>query len=105
MSEKLKGLVLKGQFEGFREEDRVRLKSVEKDLQGLGLGVKTYLVVGKAAEDILRIADDEGVSLIVMGTTGKGAFRGMFLGSVSHKILEMSKQPILFIKGRECGTQ
>lgn len=105
MSEKLKGLVSKDQFEEFREEDRVKLTSVKKDLQGLGLGVKTYLTIGKAAEDILKIADDEGVSLIVMGTTGKGAFKGMFLGSVSHKILELSKQPILFIKGRECEGQ
>ncbi|MCD6320102.1 MAG: universal stress protein [Candidatus Desulfofervidaceae bacterium] len=79
------------------EENLVQLKN---DLEAHGLKIKPILKVGKPALEIAQIAEEEDVSLITMGYHGKGFFKGMLLGSVSTKVLELSKQPILFVRGK-----
>ncbi len=81
-------------------ENESNLIQLKQDLEAHDLKIKPILKVGKPALEIASIADEEGVSLIVMGYHGKGFFKGMFLGSVSSKVLELSKQPILLVKGK-----
>lgn len=81
-------------------ENEVNLIQLKQDLEAYDLKIKPILKVGKPALEIASIADEEGVSLIVMGYHGKGFFKGMFLGSVSSKVLELSKQPILLVRGK-----
>jgi len=80
------------------EENEKNLVKLKHNLEAQNLKIKPILRVGKPALEINRIADQEGVSLIVMGYHGRGFFKGMFLGSVSTKVLELSKQPILFVR-------
>ncbi|MBS4021259.1 MAG: universal stress protein [Dethiobacter sp.] len=35
----------------------------------------------------VRIAEEEGFDLLVLGSRGLGAFKGMLLGSVSSKVV------------------
>jgi nucleotide-binding universal stress UspA family protein len=35
--------------------------------------------------------------MIVMGTTAKNKLRGILLGSVSHRVAELSELPVLLI--------
>jgi len=79
------------------EENLIQLKN---DLQAYSLKIKPILRVGKPALEIAKIADEEGISLITMGYHGKGFFKGMLLGSVSTKVLELSNQPILFVRSQ-----
>ena len=46
---------------------------------------------------ILRILESLDVSLIVMGTQGKGFIKEIFLGSVAHNISRMAACPVLLI--------
>lgn len=46
---------------------------------------------------ILRIMKSQDVSLIVMGTQGKGFIKEIFLGSVAHNISRMATCPVLLI--------
>ena len=80
-------------------ENEQNLVQLKKDLEVHGLKIKPVLKVGRPALAIVNIVEEEGASLIVMGHHGQGFFKGMFLGSVSTKVLEMSKKPILLVRG------
>ena len=52
---------------------------------------------GKAAEEILRVANDEGCGLIAMATHGRNLVGRALLGSVTDKVLHASEVPVLVI--------
>ena len=60
--------------------------------------VETRLVIGSPAAAICAAAEKESCDLIVMGSRGLSDVKGMFLGSVSHAVLQRSKCPVLLIK-------
>lgn len=64
-----------------------------------GLSVEAELISGiDPGKAILDYANDNGAEKIIMGSRGLGAFSGMMLGSVSNKILSLSKLPVTIIK-------
>lgn len=46
---------------------------------------------GSPAKTILKIAEDVGVDMIVMGNRGLTEFQGMLVGSVSQKVAHLAK--------------
>lgn len=69
------------------------------------IGVKTYVLVeeGLPAKEIIRAANKEEVSLIIMGTRRMGLFREALLGSVSSDVLRFSNKSILIIRHKMLG--
>ena len=59
-----------------------------------GKPFKRIVVKGDPAREILRIARDENIDLIVMPTHGYGAFEKFMLGSVTAKVLHQSTCPV-----------
>lgn len=53
---------------------------------------------GDPAERILDCAAREGVDLIVMGTRGLSDLKGLLMGSVSHKICQLSDCSCITVK-------
>jgi nucleotide-binding universal stress UspA family protein len=51
-----------------------------------------------AADAILDVAKKKRCDCIVMATHGEGGLRGMFLGSVTQKVLNQSKIPVLVLR-------
>ena len=49
-------------------------------------------------EAILQVAEKHGCDVIVMGTSGQGGLRGLFIGSVTQKVLNQSKIPVLVLR-------
>ena len=60
--------------------------------------VVTGLLQEDPAAEILRYADRNAIDLIVTGSRGLGGLKGLFLGSVSHKLIEDAKCPCLVVK-------
>ena len=59
-----------------------------------------HLLKGSSPADLLlKCAQDEGCDLIVMGSRGLGALRGI-LGSVSSHVLREAAVPVLIVKQR-----
>jgi nucleotide-binding universal stress UspA family protein len=50
------------------------------------------------AETILDIAKKKKCDVIVMATRGQGGLRGVFIGSVTQKVLNQSKIPVLIVQ-------
>lgn len=60
--------------------------------------ISTQLLVGDAADEILRLAEEGNYDLIIMGSRGLGRFSKTFLGSVSNKVLNHAKTNVLIVK-------
>jgi len=63
-----------------------------------GVEVQGKVVTGYAAEEILRVADEERVDIIIMGTHGRRGIDRILFGSVAEKIVKSSKRPVLTIR-------
>jgi len=104
MNEKAMRLQPSEKFREFEKVDKEKLETIKRELEGEGFRVKTRLHVGTVRTDVIKIAREEDVSLIIMGTHGKGYVEGILWGSVSRNVVEYSDRPVLLIKGGECST-
>lgn len=55
------------------------------------------LAVGAPEEEIVRIAREEQVDLIVMGTHGLSGYKKMFFGSTTERVLRQAVAPVLAV--------
>jgi len=103
MDEKAMRLQPLDKVKEFERVDKEKLDLVRQELEKEGFNVKSRINIGKASADIIRIAREEDVSLIVMGSHGKGYVEGILWGSVSRNVVEYSDRPVLLIKGEKCS--
>ncbi len=69
-------------------------------LQELGhitFTVQEELQEGLEAEAILKVAESCKADLIVMGTRGLGAVKGLLVGSVSRKVIHYAECPVMAV--------
>ena len=73
------------------------LDKAKEILGSTTLKVYEELIDGSEAEAILKIAETRQADLIVMGTRGFGAVKGLLVGSVSRKVLHLSACPVMVV--------
>jgi nucleotide-binding universal stress UspA family protein len=59
---------------------------------------ETRITVGPIADEIIRIAKEEGFSYIIIGTKRKGGLKKMFMGSVAEKVIYNAHCPVVVIR-------
>jgi nucleotide-binding universal stress UspA family protein len=72
-----------------------------KLIRDAGIGAKGQLVdvaAGHVAKAILEAAAANDIELIVMGSRGLGDIGGLFLGSVTHKVMQQTDVPVLVVR-------
>ncbi len=57
-----------------------------------------YVETGNIPKAILKVAGECGSDMIIMGSRGLGLFKGALIGSVSQKVVEEAKIPVMVIK-------
>ncbi|MCW4035180.1 MAG: universal stress protein, partial [Candidatus Bathyarchaeota archaeon] len=62
------------------------------------LNVSKKLLRGRAADEIVKEANSGGFDLIVIGSRGLGGIKEFFLGSVSDRVADEAKCPVLIVK-------
>jgi nucleotide-binding universal stress UspA family protein len=73
----------------------------EAQSRALGGGLVLHSVqraAGQPAQEIVRVAAEQGVDQIVIGTHGRGAVGSLFLGSVAQRVVHLSPRPVLLVK-------
>lgn len=70
-------------------------------LNSEGLFVRESMQVGVPDQKIAEEAKRYGADLIVMGTRGLGALRGLFMTSVSTGVISMACCPVLLVKEKQ----
>jgi nucleotide-binding universal stress UspA family protein len=75
------------------------LAEAEAQARACGLqDLRTQSAVGRASDEILRVAEERGVDQIVMGTHGRGAVGSLLLGSVAQRVVHQTKVPVLLVR-------
>ncbi len=79
------------------EEGKKALASVKKLAEELGVDYETIIKEGIPAEEIVNVAKEKNVDLIVMGTAGRTGLDRFLLGSVAEKVVRTSSCPVMVV--------
>ena len=75
--------------------DKVRIEAQREDVE-----LRTEIVEGSSSVEgsIVDFAENEGASLIVVGTRGKSGFKRLLLGSVASGVITYAHCPVMVVK-------
>lgn len=89
---------LKHRQEEFSESDYKKMEVLKEKLLTLGMvEVDIKLLYGSPSAELLKLIENEKISLIVMGSQGRGFIPEVFLGSVSHNLARHASASVLLI--------
>jgi nucleotide-binding universal stress UspA family protein len=77
------------------------LKEQKRHLENLSQNLKVTMAVKTSSDTagaIIKMAEEKGVSLIVIGARGKNLVEGILLGSVSMAVLRRSRTNVLIMR-------
>ena len=80
------------------ERGRELLRPYADALARAGLQVEMEVLEGPPPRAILAVAETRNADLIIIGSRGLGAIRGLLLGSVSERVVRMAKCPVLVVR-------
>lgn len=82
------------------EESKKKLEDLVRLTRGIGLKAKyiTPIPAGDPVSEIVKAAEKEDVSLILMASRGKGLLKEILLGSVSEGVIRRATRPIIVVK-------
>lgn len=84
----------------YEDEAKKALKPAAVRLAKAGIDAIARHVVGSPAEKIAEVADGKDVDLVVMGSHGRSALKGLLLGSVTNAVLAQTKKPMLILRAK-----
>ena len=84
---------------GLRDEAEEAVNNMTKKFPE-SINVTPMVKVGFPAETINQVAEDEGVDLIIITSSGKSGLHKFFIGSVAEKVLKTSEIDVLLIHNK-----
>jgi nucleotide-binding universal stress UspA family protein len=72
-----------------------------EDAREVGADAELRLVDRGPVNALLDVADEVNARMIVVGSYGESPLKGAFLGSTPHKLVHLSKRPVLVVHGAE----
>ncbi|XP_045166801.2 universal stress protein in QAH/OAS sulfhydrylase 3'region-like [Mercenaria mercenaria] len=89
----------------FIEEERATcdkyVHELTERMKATNLHGKVKRTHGPPRSEILRVAEEEKVDMIITGSRGKGAVRRTLLGSVSDHVLHHAHVPVIICKHKD----
>ena len=78
-----------------------KLEKIKEDILKVGdIEIEAEVIFGSPSAEVLRIIDEQNISLVVMGSQGRGFIQEIYLGSVSHNIARHSNASVLLIPAK-----
>ena len=96
----LEAALIRESEEKAMDAGKVYLSQVKEKLSLTTAEVKTFSVEGRAADEILKFIDANGVDLLVMSTHGRSGVTRWFLGSVAEKVVRRSNATVLLVPSK-----
>ena len=81
-----------------REAGEKATLHVKELARASGVESDRLIVEGNPPSEILRIAEDDKIDVIVMGSIGKTGLEKFLMGSVAEKVVHDSKLPVLIVR-------
>ena len=84
-----------------KDKARAEVEAAVEALLKAGINARGEVrdtVFGYAARDIVDDAQEHDVSVIVMGSRGRGDLAGLVLGSTAHKVIHLADRPVLVVR-------
>ncbi|MDD1673842.1 MAG: universal stress protein, partial [Methanomicrobiales archaeon] len=88
--------VIYGMLKG---EGETALRKAKKKAVEQGITIKTHIKEGHAGNEILRVAQEAGADMIVVGSHGKTQIDRLLLGSVSSYVVKYSTITTMVVRG------
>jgi nucleotide-binding universal stress UspA family protein len=66
-----------------------------------GAEIDVELIPKRAAEALVAAAEERDARLLVVGSGGEGSLREFILGSTPHRLLHISRRPVLVVHADE----
>jgi len=88
----------KDYIEGVKEERKAELKKMIAESGYPKEKVKLSFKVGHPVEKLIKVINDEGVDLVVMGSKGRSDHPRLLAGSVAEKMFRHSPVSVVFYK-------
>ena len=66
-----------------------------------GVEIGEQLVPKRGVEALIEVADERDARLIVVGSFGESALKGIILGSTTNKLLHLTDRPVLVVPAKE----
>ncbi len=94
------GLYNEGLLKEFRAGTEKMMAKVEKDLKEKNLQnkIQTYILEGNSSKVLVDFANERDTDLILIGSRGLSGLQEVFLGSVSHYVVQRANCPVFVIK-------
>jgi nucleotide-binding universal stress UspA family protein len=83
--------------EALEEIGRTALDHALEAARDRGVEAAVELVASRPADALLAVADRHDATVIVVGTYGETPLRGALLGSTPHKLLHLTRRPVLCV--------
>ena len=82
------------------------LSYYKRELENGGLfRIKTVTRAGNVTEEILKVAEEEQVDLMIMGSNGKRGLDRLITGSVTKDVESVTNVPIMVAKAKGCNVK
>ena len=62
------------------------------------MDVTGVILVGRPSEELVKLAEEKGADLIVMGTHGRAGFDRLLFGSVANEVVKAAPCPVMTIR-------
>ena len=80
------------------------LDTAVRKVHSLGGAVaQAHLMEGRAPQEIVSLAEDLGIGVIVMGSRGRGGVSRTLMGSVSDSVVRHAHCPVLVVRAYQEG--
>ena len=84
--------------DALEELGRAATSRALEQAKAAGVNAEVELVHAKPADALLEVADRRDARMIVVGSYGESALRGVLLGSTTYKVLNQSSRPVLVVR-------
>jgi universal stress protein A len=78
-----------------------RLHEMTRESKKKGMQGRVFVEHGDAAGEIVRVAGEQRIDLIVIATFGETGWRRLAFGSVTEKVVRLAPCPVLVVRGIE----